>query len=60
MKIDAESNKPAAQWNPKANALTKIRKIKGVNFLNSKWHLFGAWLHQKLGHTGKEILYFPV
>lgn len=32
MKIDAESNKPAAQWNPKANALTKIRKIKGVNF----------------------------
>uniref|UniRef100_A0A663DWQ8 Uncharacterized protein n=1 Tax=Aquila chrysaetos chrysaetos TaxID=223781 RepID=A0A663DWQ8_AQUCH len=33
-------------------------KIKIGNSLHSDWYWLGEWLHQKLGLTGKEALYF--
>ncbi|KAK4811127.1 hypothetical protein QYF61_019758 [Mycteria americana] len=54
VKAHAKDNQPATKWNQKVDELTKIRKIT----LNPEWYRLGEWLHQSLGHTGKEALYF--
>ncbi|KAF1541853.1 hypothetical protein FQV19_0015112, partial [Eudyptula minor] len=54
VKAHAKDNQPATKWNQKVDELTKMRKIA----LNPEWYRLGEWLHQNLGHTGKEALYF--
>ncbi|KAK4810584.1 hypothetical protein QYF61_007321 [Mycteria americana] len=54
VKAHAKDNQPATKWNQKVDELTKIRKI----ILNPEWYRLGEWLHQSLGHTGKEALCF--
>lgn len=54
VKAHAKDNQPAPKWNQKVEELTKIRNIT----LNHEWYLLEEWLHENLGHTGKEALYF--
>lgn len=56
VKAQIKDNKPATNRNQKADELARIRKIKTEDMQGTKWTI--KWLHQKLGHTGREALYF--
>ena len=58
VKAHANDHKPATNWNQRVDELTKIRKIDIEDSSDPTWYRLGEWLHQKLGHTGREALYF--
>lgn len=53
VKAHVKDNHSATKLNERVDELFKIRKIT----LGLEWYQLGKWLHQPLGHTGKEALY---